>query len=109
MMAPFRIAVLAGALVTLVTACGSDGGGAPSAAELAKGKKVFVSSCGGCHTLSAAGTKGVSGGPLEGLSFSESFVKQRVHDGGGGMPAFAHELSSDEIEAVSAFVADATR
>jgi cytochrome c6 len=108
-MTPFRIAVLAGALVTLVAACGSDGGGAPSAAELAKGKKVFVRSCGGCHMLSAAGTKGVTGGPLDGLKLGESFVEQRVHDGGGGMPAFADTLSSDEIAAVSAFVADATR
>ena len=108
-MAAFRIAVVGGALVTLVAACGSNGGGAPSAAELAQGKKVFVSSCGGCHTLSAAGTKGVTGGPLDGLSFSESFVEQRVHDGGGGMPAFGDTLSSDEIAAVSAFVAGATR
>ena len=69
-----------------------------------------MSSCGGCHTLSAAGTNGVTGGRSSGLSFSDVVRRAAAyHDGGAGMPAFGDTLSSDEIAAVSAVVADATR
>jgi mono/diheme cytochrome c family protein len=104
-----RAAVLLLPLAALVAACGSSSS-KPSAAELARGKKVFVSAgCGNCHSLSATGSKGVAGGPLDGLKFSESFVDQRVRFGGGGMPAFQHRLSDADIKAVSAFVSKESR
>jgi sulfite dehydrogenase len=95
-------------LVLLAAACGS-GSSKPSAAELARGKKVFLSAgCGSCHSLSATGSKGVVGGPLDGFKFSESFVEQRVRFGGGGMPQYQHRLSDADIKAVSAFVSKAS-
>ena len=45
-------ATLAGALA----ACGTDS--VPKNADLVAGKQAFVKSCGSCHTLSRAGTKG---------------------------------------------------
>jgi sulfite dehydrogenase len=96
-------------IVALAAACGSGGGGPPSKAELAQGKKVFVTAgCGSCHSLSAAGTKGVVGGPLDGFRFKPAFVDQRVREGGGGMPAFGKKLSDDDIKAVAAFVVNAS-
>jgi len=104
-----RSLLLATALALLAAACGSSGG-APSKAELARGKKVFVSAgCGNCHSLSAAGTNGIVGGPLDGSKLKKEFVEQRVRFGGGGMPGFEKKLSSGDIAAVAAFVADATR
>ena len=42
-----------------LTACGSSSGG--TAPDLAAGKTTFISSCGSCHTLADAGTKGQIG------------------------------------------------
>lgn len=104
-----RVLLLFGGMTGLLSACGSGGGGAPSKAELAQGKKVFTSaSCGTCHSLTAAGAKGVVGGPLDGFKFKPAFVEQRVREGGGGMPAFGKKLSDDQIKAVSAFVSNAS-
>jgi len=103
-----RAAALLLPLALLATACGSSDK-QPSAAELAKGKQVFLSAgCGQCHSLAAAGTKGVAGGPLDGLKFNEAFVEQRVRFGGDGMPQFQHRLSDTDIKAVSGFVSKAS-
>jgi cytochrome c oxidase subunit II len=52
---------------------GAAGGGAPN------GKQVFTSSgCGGCHTLSAAGTNGTTGPKLDDLATAaKKFAKKR--------------------------------
>jgi mono/diheme cytochrome c family protein len=66
---------------------------APAAAvPSAAGKKVFqTAGCGGCHTQRDAGATGAVG-PKKGK---------------GGMPAFAGQLSDDEIAAVAAYVSAA--
>lgn len=106
-----RLASLAFATAALAAACGSSGGGAGStaAADLDRGKKVFVASCGSCHSLKAAGTKGIVGGPLDGLALGASTVEDRVRHGGDGMPSFADALSAHDIASVSAFVAAASK
>ncbi|HEY2477615.1 MAG TPA: PQQ-binding-like beta-propeller repeat protein [Solirubrobacterales bacterium] len=71
----------------------------------ANGEKVFESSCGTCHTLAAAGTKGTVGPNLDELAPSESTVEHQVINGGGKMPAFKGQLSAAEIKAVSKYVA----
>jgi len=69
------------------------------------GKQVFVSNCGGCHTLGAAGTTGSVGPNLDQLKPSAARVQKQVRNGGPGMPSFAGRLSNAEIAAVAKYVA----
>jgi uncharacterized cupredoxin-like copper-binding protein/mono/diheme cytochrome c family protein len=58
------ITLAAGAmLATALAACGTDT--VPSDVDLIAGKKAFVKSCGSCHTLNRAGTKGTQGPNLD--------------------------------------------
>jgi mono/diheme cytochrome c family protein len=81
------------------------GGGGGEAAPAADGKAVFTDTCGGCHTLSAAGTSGTTGPNLDDVSLDAGAIEGVVRDGKGGMPSFGGNLSDDEIAAVAAFVA----
>jgi outer membrane protein assembly factor BamB/cytochrome c553 len=69
------------------------------------GKAIFVSNCGGCHVLGAAGTSGSVGPNLDDLKPDASTVENQVRNGGGGMPAFQGRLTDAEIAAVSQYVA----
>jgi plastocyanin len=53
----------AGTLAAALGACGTDT--VPENADLIAGKKAFVKSCGSCHTLNRAGTKGNVGPNLD--------------------------------------------
>jgi len=66
---------------------------------------VFSDTCGGCHTLSAAGTSGTTGPNLDDVSLDAAAIEGIVRDGRGGMPAFGDQLSDEEIAAVAEFVA----
>jgi mono/diheme cytochrome c family protein len=68
-------------------------------------QQVFTTSCGTCHTLKAAGTKGTVGPNLDELKPTASTVERQVINGGGKMPAFKGQLSEAEIKAVSGYVA----
>lgn len=58
------VSVATGAtLAAALTACGTDA--VPEDADLVAGKQAFVKSCGSCHVLNRAGTKGVSGPNLD--------------------------------------------
>jgi plastocyanin len=58
------ISLAAGAsLAAALSACGTDA--VPANADLIAGKKAFVKSCGSCHTLNRAGTKGNVGPNLD--------------------------------------------
>jgi mono/diheme cytochrome c family protein len=71
------------------------------------GAQVFASAgCGGCHTLAAANSSGNVGPNLDDLQPDAATVRSQVENGGGGMPAFSGDLSPEEIDAVSAYVAD---
>ena len=68
-----------GALAAALGACGSDS--VPSDADLIAGKKAFVKSCGSCHVLNRAGTKGVQGPDLDNAfrrALSEGFGRDTV-------------------------------
>ena len=69
------------------------------------GKQVFISNCGSCHTLGAAGTSGAVGPNLDQLKPNAATVQQMVQNGGGGMPSFSGRLSSAQIAAVAKYVA----
>jgi cytochrome c6 len=71
-----------------------------------EGKTVFTTTCGSCHTLSAAGTSGEVGPNLDELEPDLATVEHQVVNGGGGMPAFGKEgiLDAKEIKAVATYV-----
>jgi mono/diheme cytochrome c family protein len=100
-----------GACVALVfafaalTGCGGPTSSA-TGAKPGDGKQIFADAgCGGCHTLSAAGSKGTTGPSLNTIDLDAAKVAAQVKDGGGGMPAFGTQLSSEQIAAVAQFVA----
>ena len=80
-------------------------------AKMAKGKELFVNfSCGSCHALSDAGADGHVGPALDGnKGLTEALVKDRVTNGQGPMPAFAGQMTDEEIADVSAYVAAAAK
>ena len=86
----------------------TDGGATtdePVEGDVANGEEVFATAgCGGCHTLSAAGTNGSVGPNLDDASPSYDKVVERVTNGQGVMPSFKDDLSAQEINDVAAFV-----
>jgi mono/diheme cytochrome c family protein len=83
----------------------AEGGQADEGAPAVDGKAVFADTCGGCHTLSAAGTSGTTGPNLDDVSLDAGAIESIVRDGRGSMPGFGDQLSDDEIAAVAEFVA----
>src|SRR4051794_40873988 len=80
----------------------SGGGGQPN------GKAIFTSAgCAGCHTLKDASANGTVGPNLDQLKPPKDVVVHQVEVGGGAMPAFKGRLSDAQIQAVSAYVAQA--
>src|SRR6476620_4565469 len=57
------------------------------------GKQIFITKCGGCHTLKDAGTTGTQGPNLDLLKPPFAIVKNQVIKGGGIMPAFKGVLT----------------
>jgi mono/diheme cytochrome c family protein len=112
----FALVLVAGALVLAAAGCGSDDSGgtgettATTAAgggsgDAAAGKEVFATAgCGGCHTLSAAGSTGSVGPNLDELAPSFDAVVTQVTNGGGAMPSFKDDLTEQQIQDVAAFV-----
>jgi mono/diheme cytochrome c family protein len=87
---------------------------AVTAAELppgdpAAGAAVFESAgCGGCHTLSAAGSTGNVGPNLDDTKPEYALAIDRVTNGMGVMPSFSGQLSEQQISDVAAYVVDST-
>lgn len=80
-----------------------------AADPVAAGREVFASAgCGGCHVLADAGASGNVGPNLDELRPDATRVAAKVAAGGGGMPAFAGQLSDQQIADVAAYVATAT-
>ena len=76
-----------------------------TAAGAANGKQIFISNCGGCHRLGAAGTTGTVGPNLDQLKPNAATVQKQVENGGPGMPSFSGRLTSAQIAAVAQYVA----
>jgi mono/diheme cytochrome c family protein len=95
-------------------ACGGGGGERTSSARppsLADGRAVFVSAgCGGCHTLSAAGTHGTLGPNFDTSErLNAAQILQQLDVGAGGMPSYEGRLTERQRRSVSAFVAATMR
>ena len=114
------VALLALVLCLGVAACGGDDEDADTATTeettttdettetTTAGREVFVANCGSCHTLADAGTSGAIGPSLDGIGLDVSAIESQVRNGGGGMPSFEGQLSDEETQAVSAYVAESS-
>jgi mono/diheme cytochrome c family protein len=120
--------VLGLAVVLVAAACGSQGtieatpetvvGTLPESTteqvqvpegDAAAGTDIFASAgCGSCHTLADSGATGTIGPNLDETKPSAEKTFVQVRDGGGGMPAFADQLSEQQIADVTAYVVQAT-
>jgi len=80
-------------------ACAGSGGGAATS-----GKDIFTSTCGGCHTLSDAGTAGTTGPNLDDSKPPKALVVDRVTNGKANMQPFKGTLSDEQIQAVADYV-----
>ena len=65
--------------------------------------------CGVCHTLGDAQTAGAVGPNLDNLQPSLEQVRNAVGQGVGAMPAYASQLTEGEIEALAAYIVEATQ
>jgi cbb3-type cytochrome c oxidase subunit III len=75
------------AVALLLAGCGTGGKAESKGADVQTGQKLFTQSCGGCHTLAAAGTSGTIGpnlddafGPSLKQGFKESTIQNVVLD-----------------------------
>jgi mono/diheme cytochrome c family protein len=68
-------------------------------------KALFVSNCGGCHTLAAAGTSGAIGPNLDQRKVPETRIEQQIRKGGAVMPPFEGKLTDAQIKALAKWVA----
>jgi cytochrome c6 len=77
--------------------------------QLELGRQVFLElaqpSCGICHTLADAGTRGTIAPNLDRLRPTEERVRAAMVAGPGAMPDYSDRLTQDESEAVARYVA----
>lgn len=85
---------------------------AASKGNAAKGKQLADSHCAICHNLTTEGTK--MGPSLKGLfkkkkmvngkEMNDKNVLAQINDGGGGMPAFGDQLTSQQKQDLLAYL-----
>jgi sulfite dehydrogenase len=81
------------------------GGGAASPAALAKGKQIFASTCGTCHTLANAGTAGKVGPNLDDVKPDMALVLSALKNGGLGSGTMPKNLvTGADAQAVATYV-----
>lgn len=85
--------------------CGGSDEPADRPEQAASGdpKSVFASTCGGCHTLAAAGTSGSIGPNLDELEPDAAEVTAAIESGPGSMPQ--NLLTGPEATEVAEYVA----
>jgi mono/diheme cytochrome c family protein len=90
----------AGEVMEGETGSKGEGGG-----EASNGAAVFTENCSTCHGGTGHGGNGGPDLTTMPLAQTEAGAIEQVTKGGGGMPAFAGQLSEEEIEDVAAYVA----
>lgn len=114
----FSFLMLIMVLALAVSGCGGDNGGGtskpestqatPAASSSAEGKSTFTSTCGGCHTLADAGTKGSAGPNFDDLKPDKARVQAAIKNGGTGSGAMPKNLlSGEKAEQVADYVSSA--
>jgi mono/diheme cytochrome c family protein len=85
-------------------AAGEGGTEAGATGDASAGSSIFAENCSVCH--GATGHGGAGGPDLRTmpLAQTEAGAVQQVTNGGGGMPPFGGQLSSEEISDVAAYV-----
>ena len=77
------------------------------------GKTIFTAKaqhgCGVCHSLEDARAQGVVGPSFNTLKPSLAQLRSAITQGVGAMPAYGGQLSTDEVEALAAYVFEASR
>lgn len=77
------------------------------------GKTIFTAKaqpgCGVCHSLEDAKAQGVVGPSFNTLKPSLAQLRSAITQGVGAMPAYGGQLSTDEVEALAAYVFEASR
>ncbi|MEC8007655.1 MAG: molybdopterin-dependent oxidoreductase [Pseudomonadota bacterium] len=72
------------------------------------GKRLFIETasppCGVCHSLEAAGAKGVFGPDLDALKPDARRIRTAIAQGVGAMPAYAEQLTDPEVTALVDFI-----
>lgn len=72
------------------------------------GKRLFVETanppCGVCHSLEAAGARGVIGPNLDELRPDARRIRTALAQGVGAMPAYAEQLTDQEVTALVEFI-----
>jgi mono/diheme cytochrome c family protein len=107
-----RLASLAAAAAILALAgCGGASSPAPPShlhltAFERRGRTLFISTCGMCHTLADARTGGTVGPALD-SPWLASRVRETIADGPGAMPE--QLLTGEQAAEVAAYVAAATK
>ena len=106
--------LLAVVLCTVVVGCGAaddESSGIEVVRPQAgvRGAELFTQRCGGCHTLSAAGTDGTRGVNLDYRKVSVEDALFAIRNGGfSGEQMPANIVTGDDAEAVAEYVADAS-
>lgn len=86
---------------------GNVAGTGVQAEQPTDGKSIFAASCGSCHVLADAGTRGTIGPNLDQSKPPKPLVVDRVTNGKGAMPAFKDSLDPEQIDAVAEYVSQA--
>lgn len=76
---------------------------APATSSQPAGRALFARTCGGCHTLAAAGTPGGQGPDLDAVAPDEATVADVIANGREGMPPGL--LTGNDAQLVAAYVA----
>lgn len=78
-----------------------------------QGKNIFSAKaqpgCGVCHSLKDANAQGVVGPSFDTLKPSLTQLRSAIRQGVGAMPAYGGQLSNEEVEALAAYVFEASR
>ena len=78
----------------------------PLSRDEERGQALFVTGCGSCHTLEAAGTTGQVGPDLDELQPDEARVLRAIRVGGQGSGSMPRDIYRDgEARQVARFVA----
>ena len=104
--------VLLSSLVLAASGCGGDdegdggsgGGGGGGAKPTSGAGETFATTCGGCHTLKAAGTNGQVGPNLDQLKPDAAEVKDAIKRGPSVMPE--NLLKGAQADEVAQYVAE---